>query len=148
MSLGRLLQPLFVVFFLFISFNLTAQTADWAWAGGGAFSGRGGGYTTRVSPNGNVLVAGEFEGTMDLDPSTATYNITSNGSTDIFLACYTSAGVFLWGFNMGGFSQDAAFDMGIDAQGNVFLTGYFRGTIDMDPSVNTANIYDNTTQTF
>ncbi len=62
MDLRFLLKPLIAVFFLFISFGLNAQTAQWAWAGGGGFSNDGGGNVCRVAPNGNVLVAGVLEG--------------------------------------------------------------------------------------
>ncbi|HYD20884.1 MAG TPA: hypothetical protein VEB40_05360, partial [Flavipsychrobacter sp.] len=133
-----------VFFFVIFSFPVLAQSPQWAWTAGG--SGYDVAQTCKVAPNGNVYVAGEFCGTMDLDPSTTANNITAIGPTDIYLACYTPAGVLVWGFRIGGSGRERIFDIAFDAQGNVFTTGFFRGTTDFDPSASVANLNDNTTQ--
>lgn len=91
-------------------------------------------YTVKVAPNGNMCIAGKFRGTMDLDPGTGIYNVASAGLDDIFVACYSPTGAFLWGGRIGGSSYDAAEKMAIDANSNVIIVGYYRGTnIDFDP---------------
>jgi gliding motility-associated-like protein len=117
-----------------------SQTPLWLNTFGGNSSNQDIGYVTRVAPNGNVLVGGFFTGTIDLDPSSTTYNLTSyNGSQDMFLACYTSTGSFVWGFAIGKDSYDGILCMAIDANNNVFVGGYFRGTnVDFDPGPGSA----------
>ncbi len=46
--------------------------------------------------NGNVLVAGAFEDTVDFDPGPGTFNMTSAGSFDPYLCKLSSAGDFIW----------------------------------------------------
>ena len=133
-----------VFFFVLFSFAVLAQSPQWAWTAGG--NGLDVAQTCKVAPNGNVYVAGEFSGTMDLDPSAVTNNIVAIGPTDMYLACYTSTGALVWGFRIGGNDQERIFDIACDAQGNVFTTGFFRGTTDFDPSASVANLNDNTTQ--
>lgn len=122
-----------VLMVLFCTFNSYAQSPQWAISSGSPLHDVG--NICRTAPNGNVYVAGSFSGTIDLDPSSATYSITSNGEEDAFVACYTSSGSFLWGFGIGGNSYDAVMDMTIDNNNNLILAGFFRGqNVDFDPS--------------
>ncbi|MGN6476527.1 MAG: SBBP repeat-containing protein, partial [Flavipsychrobacter sp.] len=111
-----------------------AQTPQWLITAG--YTSNDVGYVTTVSKNGNVLVAGQYTGTIDLDPSSSTYSITSYSSTqDMFLACYSPAGSFLWGFSLGKQDYDGINAITTDDSNNVFIGGYFRGTnVDFDPS--------------
>lgn len=87
-----------------------------------------------VAPNGNVYLAGFFSGTMDLDPSPATYNVTSKGNTDIFLACYTASGNFVWGLSVGDTSSDGALNLAVDKDNNAIIVGFFSGQhVNFDP---------------
>jgi len=49
------------------------------------------------------------------------------------------AQTFHWAKSMGGTNVDAAYDLALDASGNVYTTGQFRGTADLDPGAGTAN---------
>ncbi len=118
-----------------------AQVPQWALQFGS--SGSDEGLSCKVLPNGNVVIGGKFSNTIDLDPSAAVYNITSNGSEDMFLACYTASGSFLWGFNAGGTDIDAIYRIACDASSNVFVCGYFRGqNVDFDPSAGVGTLSD------
>ena len=109
-----------------------AQAPQWANSIGS--QGNDDGKACAVAPNGNVYVAGVFTSTIDLDPSAAVYNVTSNGLTDIFLACYTPSGNFLWGLGIGGTGYDGALNLAVDKNNNVIIVGYFRGQgINFDP---------------
>ena len=114
---------------------LTAQIPDFQWAvqAGGAdsllFSCR-----MAIDPSGNLLITGHFKDVADVDPDPQeTYYLTSAGEEDIFLLKLDSDGNFLWAFSMGDVNYDRGKDVTTDASGNVYLTGYFNGTMDVDP---------------
>jgi hypothetical protein len=88
---------------------------------------------------GNVYITGKFTGTTDFDPSANVNSLTSLGSSDIFIAKYNSVGNYIWVLPIGGATSDEGFDLSIDGS-NIYLTGYFEGVVDFDPSANTANL--------
>ncbi|KAA5546992.1 tandem-95 repeat protein [Roseiconus nitratireducens] len=92
--------------------------------------------------NGNVYLTGVFQGTVDFDPSTTgTFELTSDGINDIFVAKYDSAGNFVWAKSYGGTGVDTGRNIEVDASGNVYFTGSFSGTADFDgtPVVSNGN---------
>ncbi|BBK33102.1 hemolysin type calcium-binding protein [Stella humosa] len=96
-----------------------------------------------LDATGNVFIAGHFEETVDFDPGPGTSILTA--TTDElwpFLAKYGSDGDFLWvtsfdpaAAGYGGFEAAA-----VDATGNAYVTGTFRGTIDFDPGAGSAEL--------
>ncbi|MCO6478202.1 MAG: hypothetical protein J5I94_16345, partial [Phaeodactylibacter sp.] len=102
--------------------------------------GGGQGRAITVDGSGNVLVAGQFGGAVDLDPGPGTTELTSISFFDGFIAKYSSSGDYLWAFSL-----DVSFDsrsrcMTVDGSGNVLVTGYFQGTVDFDPGAGTADL--------
>jgi hypothetical protein len=68
---------------------------SWARSFGGLVSGTESGTTPLglgLGPAGQVIVGGSFFGTMDVDPSNASFALTSLGAADGFLVRFTSAG--------------------------------------------------------
>ena len=73
----------------------SAGQVTWARGFGGLVNGAESGTAPLglgLGPAGQVVVAGRFFGTMDVDPSNATFALTSLGASDAFLARFTSAG--------------------------------------------------------
>jgi uncharacterized protein (DUF2249 family) len=93
-----------------------------------------------VDNGGNVCVVGKFEGTADFDPSAANYNLMSNGMVDVFVWKLDAAGNFLWAREFGGTNSDEANAVAIDGSDNIYVTGYFSGTVDFDPSAAIYNL--------
>jgi hypothetical protein len=89
---------------------------------------------------GNVFITGYFSGTADFDPGVGIYNLTSQGSDDIFICKLDPVGNFLWAKSMGGTYQDWGFYCATDVAGNVYTTGFFQGTVDFDPGSGTYNL--------
>jgi hypothetical protein len=83
---------------------------------------------------GNIYVTGLFSGTGDFDPGIGTAMLSSNGDDDIFIAKYNTNGQYQWAFNIGGANDDRGYAIKTDSLNNVYVTGYFEGAVDFDPS--------------
>ncbi len=97
---------------------------QWSWRFGG--TGSDAGTSVAVDASGNVFVTGSFTGTVDFGGG----GLVSAGGTDIFLAKYDADGTYQWSQRFGGTSTDVGYSVAADGAGNVFLTGFFNGTVD------------------
>jgi hypothetical protein len=66
--------------------------------------------------------------------------VDSLGSFDAFVAKYDPNGALLWAHAIGGEGDDRAYDLAVRPNGEVLITGYFAGTIDLDPGPDSALI--------
>lgn len=98
------------------------------------------GYGITIDVNGNVYTVGEFQDTVDFDPGTGTTELTSSGFNDIFIQKMDSNGNFIWARHMGGGTTDWGLSIATDSNENVYTTGYFAGTSDFDPGVDSTNL--------
>ncbi len=73
----------------------------------------------------NVYLTGYFEATANFGNE----QIISNGSSDIFLAKYDSAGNLNWVDGMGDTGNDQGRDVKFDSNDQLLLTGYFQGEV-------------------
>jgi gliding motility-associated-like protein len=97
-------------------------------------------YSIAVDASGNVFTTGHFAGTADFDPGPGTFNLTSAGNDDIFISKLDTDGNFVWAVRIGSAFLDYAYNMTIDNNGNIYITGLFRGTVDFDPGAAVFNI--------
>lgn len=86
-----------------------------------------------TDPAGNIFVAGEFTGSVDFDPSSASRILSSLGGTDVFVARYTPLGDLTWAVRIGGAQDITVNALGMDGGGNLLLGGGFEGTANLDP---------------
>lgn len=117
-----------------------AQPA-YTWANSIGNTGADVGQSIAIDGSGNVYITGSFTGIADFDPGAGTANLTSTGATDIFVAKYTSAGAYLWAFNIGSATGSGVGNaITLDGSSNVYVTGFFMGTADFNPSGATNNL--------
>ena len=112
----------------------------------GAFQLGGTGWdygTSAVDAEGNLYVTGDFSGTADFDPGTGVFNLSAVGGPDIFLAKYNPLGQLIWAKRIGGTATESGEDIAIDNLGNVYITGYFLGTVDFDPGSTVLDLSSN-----
>jgi len=99
------------------------------WAVNPVGIGRDEGQAVTVDGVGNAYVTGNFESIVDFDPGPGTFNLTSVGGSDIFVAKYSSSGALVWARRAGGatpgFATDNARDVAIDGAGNIYIAGSF-----------------------
>lgn len=94
------------------------------------------GKSISIDDAGNIYITGTFQGTSDFDPGSGTYDLTSAGSSDIYIVKLTNTGDFVWARRIGGPLEDGNFRscLAINPDnGEIYLTGYFKGTADFDP---------------
>ena len=107
----------------------------------------GAGSTNTISVNtdtfGNIYTIGHFNGTVDFDHSSGTFNLTSNGANDVYISKLDAADNFVWAKSLGGGQNDLGYSITTDASGSIYVTGTFRGTSDFDPSNGTYNLTSN-----
>jgi|GEM_PF-830147 len=101
------------------------------------------GTSIAIDDGGNIYSTGIFQGTRDFDPGSGTFNLTSAGGTDIYISKLNSSGDFVWAKSIGGPLADGNFRSCLSVNpdnGEVYLTGYFKGTADFDPGSGTFNL--------
>ncbi|MCB9196510.1 MAG: T9SS type A sorting domain-containing protein [Flavobacteriales bacterium] len=113
------------------------------------FGGSGEDYGSKIvtDASGNFYITGRFSGTgvFMSNPNAGfnSINLVANGTKDVFVVKYNTNGLLLWGKNFGGNptngDNDLPGDLDVDSQGNVYITGMFKGTIDLDPGPGTVN---------
>ena len=101
----------------------SAGTCDWAVAVGG--SGEDEGHDLAVDVNGDVLVTGQFAGTVDFDPDSGSALLVSRGGTDGFVARFGADGAFKNVIQFGGTGDDAGNAIALRTDGDVVVGGAF-----------------------
>ena len=82
---------------------------------------------------GNLYLAGNFHNTIDLDPGPGLTAVSSQFD-NVFISKFNSAGAFIWGKHLGkNNNYTVCKSLAVDAQGNIYTTGYFNGTADFNP---------------
>lgn len=99
-------------------------------------------YSVATDSAGNVYVTGNYQLTVDFDPSSGVAQQTSNGTNDIFVVKLDANGNFVWVKTFGGGGSDSGYSVVADSTGNVYVTGNFLGTVDFDPGAGTSNLTD------
>ena len=86
-----------------------------------------------VDSQGNLLITGNFQGTVDFDPNGGSALRTSSGSYDAFVVKLNSAGDWQWVRTFGDSDFDASYTIAVDSSNAVYVGGHFNGTVDFDP---------------
>lgn len=127
----------FVCFFLFLLKFVSQPTLAWAKNIG---SGNDMGYSITVDASNNIYTTGYFTGTADFDPGPGIFTLTSNGGQDIFISKIDQSGNFVWAKSNGSFSNDIGSSISVNSLGEVYISGYFSGPLDLDPGIGTNTV--------
>jgi hypothetical protein len=112
------------------------SSGNFVWAARMGSIGSDIGYSIAVDNSGGVYTCGSFAGTVDFDPGSGTYNLTSAGGSqrDIFISKFDSSGNFKWTNQFGSNHNDEGVSIVLDPKENIYAIGYFNDTVDFDPN--------------
>jgi hypothetical protein len=95
-----------------------------------------------LDANNDVIVAGTFSGTQDLDPTLGTSTLTSQNNRDVYIIKLNASGNFLYAKNFG--SAYPAGPVITDASNNIYVTGRFHTSLgDFDPNAGVSMLTNN-----
>ncbi len=96
-------------------------------------------YVMEIDQAGNLLLGGIFANTADFNPSpSAINNLTASGN-DAFVVKINSNGEYLWAIKLGGGGGDQVFGLATGTSGEVFISGIFNTTADLNPGIGVNN---------
>ena len=144
--MNKNLKTFFSILFLACYFfNAPSASSQWTESIGGKNPDYGENIT--IDANSNVYVIGNFRGKADFDPGPDNFFLQSSCpcdesdplKPDIFFAKYNKAGALIWARKVGGSGNDDGKDIGVDAAGNVYITGTFEATANFSDGFSTSN---------
>jgi len=97
----------------------------WAKAMGGMSFDFGQSAALAPDGSGSVFTAGVFNDSADFDTGAGTFNLVSNGSSDIFITRLDSMGNLLWAKAAGGTGTEHCKSIALNASADVFVIGEF-----------------------
>jgi hypothetical protein len=88
-------------------------------------------YGLAIDSQDRLVVAGSFMADLTIGGAL----LVNQGSEDIFVVVYEADGTQVWAKGFGGPTGEVARAVAVDAQGDIFLTGGYNGTITVDEFV-------------
>lgn len=128
----------FLIISSLLAFTCPAQTLLWAKSMGGPASEYP--IAMAVDAQGGVYTTGYFQNIADFDPGPGTFTLAEAGGNDVYISKLDASGNFVWAKRIGNFSFEQGTGIASDAQGNVYVTGPFWGTVDFDPGAGISNL--------
>jgi hypothetical protein len=116
-----------LIIFLLTGFMSAAQAPAWNWAQSAGGGSQDQARAVAADGLGNVYVAGEYANQIVF--GTTTLVTAMSGVNGVFLVKYDAAGNLLWAEgNTLGSNNAGATALTVDAQGNAYITGYYRSS--------------------
>ena len=96
-------------------------------------------YDLKITSSNDVLLSGDYLGTVDFDPNAGTSNYTVQDTTDGFILKLDSSGNFVWVSTLRGSQSQQPRVMELISGGYILIAGVFYA-IDFNPSISVALI--------
>lgn len=111
---------------VFIAKYTNAQVFQWVRTGGSASTSADYFLNMDIDASSNIYFCGSYYG---LPMTIGTASLPNSGQGDAFIAKYNSSGTFQWANKLGSPLAEMANGVAVDGNNNVYLTGYFSGTV-------------------
>lgn len=138
--------PTFLIFFCLIPIIGFGQTYQWAVAQHTPDTANQFKIVKQsVDAQGNILIVGNFSGSIDADPGPGVFTLTAipNGNA-IFVQKLDTAGNFIWAISVSSPQFIYAKSITLDSLQNIYIMGYYQdfpnGNVDFDPGPAVVNI--------
>ncbi|MFN8339727.1 MAG: SBBP repeat-containing protein [Saprospiraceae bacterium] len=118
-----------IILSLFVTF-INSQELKWIYKIGGTTAEYGNGIA--IDADQNVYDITNFMGTVSVAPMVS---YTSVGEEDVLIRKSTGLGILQWVKQLGGTKQDLAYDIAVDSEKNIYVTGTFLDTLKMDNEI-------------
>ncbi len=114
---------------------LTKLNADgsYGWTHTFGHSGTDRGYGVATDARGDVLMTGEFGGTIDFDPGEGVDEHTAVRSLNLFLSRFHGDGSYAWTIDAGDGGKVRPYGVDVGSDGSIALAGKFSGRADFNP---------------
>lgn len=96
------------------------------------------GFGIAIDGNGDILLGGAFQATVDFDPGAGVFNLTPAGGQSVYVLKLDASGNFIWARDLG--SASFCYGLTLDNSNNVITCGYFSGVGDFDPGAAVFNL--------
>jgi hypothetical protein len=90
-----------------------------------------------------IVVGGSFWGTSEFNNEGTSVQLTSDGSQDVYVMTLSNTGVFIDVKQVGNPGQNMPKGFDVDADGNIYFSCEFEGSIDVDPGPGTTTLIAN-----
>jgi len=127
---------------IFLSKLDPTGTALWAIKAGGSFFDKGNALV--LDSQGSIYITGEFSMIAFFEST----SITSNGSTDGFIAKYNSIGELLWTLGFGSSGADNGYNIELESNEEPVIIGAFVNEVDFSNDVILTSQYNSTTNRY
>ncbi len=118
-----------VVYFLQLSVfmpSCNAQVPNWEWVKSYGIVAMDGAYSISSDANGNTYVTGLFfSPTLVFDAITLTNTDSTGNTSDFYIAKFNADGDVLWAKSASGSTFDEGVSVGVDGNGNAYVTGNY-----------------------
>ncbi len=119
-----------------------SPTGSLLWAKSFGSTSYDGGTSITTDTTGNIYVAGDYWYSVDFDPNSGVYNLTSNGRSDVFVQKLSGGGNFIWAKSVGGKFDDGGGPSIANNGPSVHISGSFTDTADFNPETGIFNLID------
>ncbi len=103
---------------------------QWCKVMGGIYDDHG--YALSTDVKGNVYVTGTMQTPSSFYADGGGDTLVGKGGEDIFIVGYSGDGNYLWSKSTGGPLQDRSRKIAVDNKGNLYITGFFKGSANFD----------------
>lgn len=90
-------------------------------------------FNTAISLANEIYIVGMYADVVDFDPGAGVSEITAEGDFDLFITKFDVEGNFMWAKSIGGEFYDSYPNVEVDGNGDLYLTGIYTNSIDVDP---------------
>ncbi|MFO0360049.1 MAG: hypothetical protein ACK50N_06085, partial [Flavobacteriales bacterium] len=138
-------------------FNMSAIAQNLQWVKGISSVNNITPYQVVVDSESNVYEIGRFNGMADFDPSANVYMVNSGASTSgnvgsIYVTKQDANGNLLWAKTIGAVASISEIQLKpaicVDSENNVYITGFFFQTVDLNPDAGVYNLFSTSGQSY